>query len=209
MQAAWGDLSSRACSGCQVMIWDDYLGRCIGELSFRSQARTASTCQLLSCRLVWALLPASTALRAAGTLRKLLTCISSAILLLLSHTAYASACVSAQYPLPHPCCSLGNSRPCLQVRSVRLRRDKIVVALEHKVLVYNFADLRLLHSIETLSNPTGLLALSPVSDQTVLACPGINCGQVGSCGDRCNCDFAKSCLLFLAAQEAAMLLQFG
>ena len=23
----------------QVMIWDDYLGRCIGELSFRSQAR--------------------------------------------------------------------------------------------------------------------------------------------------------------------------
>ncbi|KAK9806645.1 hypothetical protein WJX73_003819 [Symbiochloris irregularis] len=85
----------------KVMIWDDYLGRCIGELSFRSQ-----------------------------------------------------------------------------VRSVRLRRDKIVVALEHKVLVYNFADLKLLHSIETLSNPTGLLALSPVSDQTVLACPGINVGQV-------------------------------
>lgn len=59
-----------------------------------------------------------------------------------------------------------------------MRRDKIVVALEHKVLVYNFADLKLLHSIETLSNPTGLLALSPVSDQTVLACPGINVGQV-------------------------------
>ena len=53
-----------------------------------------------------------------------------------------------------------------------------MVALEHKVLVYNFADLRLLHSIETLSNPAGLLALSPVSDQTVLACPGINVGQV-------------------------------
>lgn len=61
---------------------------------------------------------------------------------------------------------------------MRLRRDKIVVALEHKVLVYNFADLKLLHSIETLSNPAGLLALSPVSDQTVLACPGINVGQV-------------------------------
>ena len=66
----------------------------------------------------------------------------------------------------------------MQVRSVRLRRDKIVVALEHKVLVYNFADLRLLHSIETLSNPTGLLALSPASEQTVIACPGINSGQV-------------------------------
>ena len=55
-----------------------------------------------------------------------------------------------------------------------------MVALEHKVLVYNFADLRLLHSIETLSNPSGLLALSPVSDQTVLACPGLNVGQVGA-----------------------------
>lgn len=61
---------------------------------------------------------------------------------------------------------------------MRLRRDKVVVALEHKILIYNFADLRLLHSIETLSNPSGLLALSPLSDQTVLACPGINQGQV-------------------------------
>ncbi|GAB4820207.1 hypothetical protein N2152v2_007253 [Parachlorella kessleri] len=85
----------------KVMIWDDHQGRCIGELSFRSQ-----------------------------------------------------------------------------VRAVRLRRDRIVVALEHKVLVYNFADLRLLHTIETLSNPSGLLALSPSADQTVLACPGLHVGQV-------------------------------
>ena len=63
---------------------------------------------------------------------------------------------------------------------MRLRRDKIAVALEHKVLVYNFADLRLMHSIETTSNPSGLLALSPVSDHIVLACPGINCGQVNA-----------------------------
>lgn len=68
----------------------------------------------------------------------------------------------------------------LQVRAVRLRRDRIAVALEHKVLVYNFADLRLLHSIETLSNPGGLLAMSPSADQTVLACPGLHVGQVGS-----------------------------
>jgi WD40 repeat protein len=65
-----------------------------------------------------------------------------------------------------------------QVRAVKLRRDRIVVALEHKVLVYNFADLRLLHSIETLSNPSGLVALSAANDQTVLACPGLHCGQV-------------------------------
>ena len=67
----------------------------------------------------------------------------------------------------------------LQVRAVKLRRDRIVVALEHKVLIYNFADLRLLHSIETQSNPAGLLALSAAAEQTVLACPGLHNGQVG------------------------------
>ena len=67
-----------------------------------------------------------------------------------------------------------------QVRAVKLRRERIVVALEHKVLVYDFKDLKLLHSIETLSNPTGLVALSPSQDQTVMACPGLHCGQVGS-----------------------------
>ena len=56
-----------------------------------------------------------------------------------------------------------------------------MVALEHKVLVYNFADLKLLHNIETLSNPTGLIALSAAAENTVLACPGLNCGQVGDC----------------------------
>ncbi|CAN1852405.1 Autophagy-related protein 18c [Linum perenne] len=36
-----------------------------------------------------------------------------------------------------------------QVRAVRLSRDRIVVVLEHKVYVYDFADLKLLHQIET------------------------------------------------------------
>lgn len=65
-----------------------------------------------------------------------------------------------------------------QVRAVRLRRDRIVVALEHKVLVYNFADLKLLHQIETLANSKGLVAISAVADNTVLACPGLHTGQV-------------------------------
>lgn len=66
----------------------------------------------------------------------------------------------------------------VQVRAVKLRRERVVVALEHKVLVYDFKDLKLLHSIETLSNPLGLVALSPSQDQTVMACPGLHCGQV-------------------------------
>ena len=53
-----------------------------------------------------------------------------------------------------------------------------MVVLEHKVLVYNFADLRLLNSIETLSNQAGLLALSAEASNTVLACPGLHQGEV-------------------------------
>jgi len=36
---------------------------------------------------------------------------------------------------------------------VRLRRDKIVVVLEHKIYVYNFADLKILHQTDTVANP--------------------------------------------------------
>ncbi|GAX83502.1 hypothetical protein CEUSTIGMA_g10927.t1 [Chlamydomonas eustigma] len=63
------------------------------------------------------------------------------------------------------------------VRSVRLRRDRVVVALEHKVLVYNFADFKLLHQIETLGNPKGLVAISSSAESTVLACLGLHTGQ--------------------------------
>lgn len=65
-----------------------------------------------------------------------------------------------------------------EIRAVRLRRDRIVVVLEHKIYVYNFADLKLLHQIETIANPKGLCALSPASSPSVLACPGLHGGQV-------------------------------
>jgi WD40 repeat protein len=64
-----------------------------------------------------------------------------------------------------------------EIRAVRLRRDRIVVVLEHKIYVYNFADLKLLYQIETIANPKGLCALSPASN-FVLACPGLHRGQV-------------------------------
>ena len=41
------------------------------------------------------------------------------------------------------------------VRAVRLRRDRVVVALASKVYVYNFADLALLDHLETCDNPRG------------------------------------------------------
>lgn len=92
--------------------------------------------------------------------------------------------------LPHPAIpSHGTASPLprrthtytlhsTQVRAVRLRKDRVAVALEHKVLVYDFEHLRLLHQFDTLSNKAGLLALSPSPDQTVLACLGLHAGQV-------------------------------
>lgn len=65
-----------------------------------------------------------------------------------------------------------------EVRAVRLRRDRIVVVLEHKVYVYNFEDLKLLHTVETLANTKGLCVISQATNNAVMACPGIHKGQV-------------------------------
>lgn len=65
-----------------------------------------------------------------------------------------------------------------QVRAVKLRKDKIVAVLEHKVYVYNFMDLRLIHQIETLANPRGLCCISHQENTFVLACPGLHKGQI-------------------------------
>lgn len=48
-----------------------------------------------------------------------------------------------------------------KVMAIRLRKDKVVVVLENRVYVYNFADLRLIDAIDTCNNPKGLCALNP------------------------------------------------
>lgn len=65
-----------------------------------------------------------------------------------------------------------------EVKSVKLRRDRVVVVLQNKIYVYNFADLKLVDHIETIANPKGLCALCPNSSNTVLACPGVSRGTV-------------------------------
>ncbi|KAL5566043.1 hypothetical protein UlMin_029207 [Ulmus minor] len=65
-----------------------------------------------------------------------------------------------------------------EVKGVRLRRDRIVVVLVQKIFVYNFADLKLLHQIETIANPKGLCEVSHVSGPVVLVCPGLQKGQI-------------------------------
>jgi len=59
------------------------------------------------------------------------------------------------------------------VKSVRMRKDIIIVALEKFIYIYNFVDLQLKYSFETMSNPRGLLALSVESLKRVVAFPCI------------------------------------
>lgn len=65
-----------------------------------------------------------------------------------------------------------------EVKAVRLRRDKVVVILEFKVLLYKFADLSCVLEIDTVSNSKGLCALCPSPNHTVLTCPGSHRGHV-------------------------------
>lgn len=64
------------------------------------------------------------------------------------------------------------------VRGVRLRRDRIIVVLESKIFIYNFADLKLVHNIDTAPNPKGLCAVSQQPGSIVLVCPGAQKGQI-------------------------------
>jgi len=65
-----------------------------------------------------------------------------------------------------------------EVKAVKLRRDRVVVVLEHKIYVYNFANLKLVDHIETINNPKGLCALCPSPTNNVLVCPGLQQGHV-------------------------------
>jgi len=47
----------------------------------------------------------------------------------------------------------------------------VVVVLENRVYVYNFADLRLIDAIDTCTNPKGLCALNPDTKNSVLVTP--------------------------------------
>ena len=64
------------------------------------------------------------------------------------------------------------------VKAVKLRKDKVVVVLESRIYVYNFADLRLIDAIDTCLNPKGLCALSADPNVSVLATPDKNKGSV-------------------------------
>ena len=65
-----------------------------------------------------------------------------------------------------------------EVRAVRLRRDRVVVALDRRVYTYLFADLTLVDHLETAENPRGLCAVCASPTSNVLACLGALPGHV-------------------------------
>ncbi|KAG8472779.1 hypothetical protein CXB51_034656 [Gossypium anomalum] len=79
------------------------------------------------------------------------------------------------------------------IRSIRLRRDTIVVILLHKIYLYNFSDLKLLHQLETTSNPKGLCEVSQISGPMLLVCPGLQkgCVRVENYGSK-KCKFINA-----------------
>uniref|UniRef100_A0A7S2JL68 WD repeat domain phosphoinositide-interacting protein 3 n=1 Tax=Haptolina brevifila TaxID=156173 RepID=A0A7S2JL68_9EUKA len=64
------------------------------------------------------------------------------------------------------------------VKAVRMSRENVVVALEYWVRYYDFGNLNERGRMETVSNPKGLCALAADSSKFVLACPGLQKGQV-------------------------------
>ena len=63
------------------------------------------------------------------------------------------------------------------IKSVKLRSDRVVVVLEHKIYVYNLRDLKVRDCINTCPNPRGLCCISTEGDREVLVCPDIGRGN--------------------------------
>lgn len=57
------------------------------------------------------------------------------------------------------------------ILSVKMNRESLIVVLEETIYIYDITNIRLLHTIETPSNLTGLISLSSAHDNNFLAYP--------------------------------------
>eukprot|EP00731_Ephydatia_muelleri_P029057 Em0020g701a len=88
------------------------------------------------------------------------------------------------------------------VRSVKLKRDRIVVVLDKMIRIFNFTRIpQELHQIQTAPNPRGLCALSPTTTNSVLAYPGVEVGHVNLVD---LSDMTDKPMVDISAHEAAL-----
>ncbi|ESK87645.1 autophagy-related protein [Moniliophthora roreri MCA 2997] len=57
------------------------------------------------------------------------------------------------------------------ILAVKMNRKTLVIVLESEIYIYDISNMRLLHVIETTSNPDAICALSPSADNSYLAYP--------------------------------------
>lgn len=57
------------------------------------------------------------------------------------------------------------------ILSIRMNRERLIVLLEEIIYIYDITNMRLLHTVEIPSNPTGLVALSIDAENNYLAYP--------------------------------------
>ncbi|KAJ3073721.1 autophagy protein [Podochytrium sp. JEL0797] len=76
-------------------------------------------------------------------------------------------------------CELSFVSPILKVK---LNRKRLIVVLEEHIYIYDIANMKLIHTIDTAPNPHALCALSPSSENCYLAYPpstsGISSGDL-------------------------------
>mmetsp|Transcript_29379 Transcript_29379/g.40571 ORF Transcript_29379/g.40571 Transcript_29379/m.40571 type:complete len:344 (+) Transcript_29379:204-1235(+) len=63
------------------------------------------------------------------------------------------------------------------ILGVRLNRKRVIVVRETKIHIHDISNMKILHTLDTSSNPRGLCALSP-EDNSYIAYPGNSPGEV-------------------------------
>ncbi|CAO3625801.1 unnamed protein product [Mucor hiemalis] len=56
------------------------------------------------------------------------------------------------------------------ILSVKMNRKRLIVVLEEQIFIYDISNMKLLHTIDTIPNPTAIAALSPSSENCYIAC---------------------------------------
>lgn len=64
-------------------------------------------------------------------------------------------------------CELTFHTPIL---SVKMNRKRLIVVLEEQLFIYDISNMKLLHTIDTIPNPSAIVALSPSSENCYVAC---------------------------------------